>query len=38
MECYLSRREGTETFLQFSRRLSDQELQTLLPQDLQYAA
>ncbi|MEM6305609.1 MAG: NirA family protein [Pseudomonadota bacterium] len=35
---YLSRRAEGETFLQFSRRLDDAELRTLLPQDLQTAA
>ncbi|MEM9263759.1 MAG: NirA family protein, partial [Pseudomonadota bacterium] len=35
---YLARRQEGETFLQFSRRLSDDDLLTLLPQDLQKAA
>ncbi|MEL6959686.1 MAG: NirA family protein, partial [Pseudomonadota bacterium] len=35
---YLARRMFGETFLQFSRRLTDAELLTLLPQDLQKAA
>ncbi|MEM9968759.1 MAG: NirA family protein [Pseudomonadota bacterium] len=35
---YLARRMFGETFLQFSRRLSDAELLSLLPQDLQKAA
>lgn len=35
---YLQRRNGQETFLQFARALSDAELQTLLPRDLQPAA
>lgn len=35
---YLTRRKGTETFLQFVRDLSDDRLLTLLPQDLQNAA
>ncbi|MEO0484772.1 MAG: NirA family protein [Pseudomonadota bacterium] len=35
---YMARRAGSQTFLQFVRGLSDGELQTLLPQDLQQAA
>lgn len=36
--CYLARREGEETFLQFARRQSDDDLLTLLPQELRQAA
>ncbi|MEM6759497.1 MAG: NirA family protein [Pseudomonadota bacterium] len=35
---YLARREAGETFLAFSRRLSDADLLTLLPHNLQHAA
>ena len=35
---YLSRREGTETFLAFVRRLSDDDLQSLLPTERRAAA
>ncbi len=35
---YLARRSGTETFLEFVRKLEDAELTSLLPQDLQSAA
>jgi ferredoxin-nitrite reductase len=35
---YLQRRSGQETFLQFARGLSDAELLTLLPSELQSAA
>ncbi|MEO1796098.1 MAG: NirA family protein [Pseudomonadota bacterium] len=35
---YLARREGSETFLSFVRRLTDAELPTLLPSELQQAA
>ncbi|NRB05630.1 MAG: hypothetical protein HRU30_20460, partial [Rhodobacteraceae bacterium] len=35
---YLARRRGTETFLQFVRSLTDDDLPTLLPQDCRAAA
>ncbi|MEL7167069.1 MAG: NirA family protein [Pseudomonadota bacterium] len=35
---YLARRDNGETFLAFARRLSDDELPTLLPNNLQHAA
>ncbi len=35
---YLQQRQGKETFLSFARGLSDTELQTLLPADMQSAA